>query len=341
MLDVREQAKGRWPGILASFGLEAILSKRHTRCPMCGGKDRFRFDDLEGRGTYYCNHCGAGDGFKLLMEKNHWDFKETAYRVREVIPGAVVLEPDRRATDRTAVARKIWKEAKPVTEGDDVQRYLASRGLTNIPSTIRIANIPYYDNGEKIGMFNAMVTVIRDVNGTGVSLHTTYLKDGKKAPVAVQKKIVAPGIKGCAATLFNATDVLGITEGIETALAVNALYGVPVWAALNAGNMEAIEIPEETNRVMIYCDNDDNFTGQKAGYALANRLALAGKDVSVSWPADIGEDFADVWFQEVAAKQFPFAREKLDMLQAAGCTDARVLSASEGGREIGVDDAQG
>jgi hypothetical protein len=35
---------------------------RHQACPVCGGSDRFRFDDKEGRGTWFCNQCGAGDG---------------------------------------------------------------------------------------------------------------------------------------------------------------------------------------------------------------------------------------------------------------------------------------
>ncbi|WP_296818027.1 primase-helicase zinc-binding domain-containing protein [Thiobacillus sp.] len=50
---VRELAHGRWPGILSRFGLtDKQLSGRHTACPVCGGKDRFRFDDKEGRGTF-------------------------------------------------------------------------------------------------------------------------------------------------------------------------------------------------------------------------------------------------------------------------------------------------
>ncbi|MDI5829610.1 hypothetical protein MJN51_36035, partial [Salmonella enterica subsp. enterica serovar Kentucky] len=35
--------------------------RRHAPCPACGGKDRFRFDD-NGRGSFICNQCGAGDG---------------------------------------------------------------------------------------------------------------------------------------------------------------------------------------------------------------------------------------------------------------------------------------
>ncbi|MBK7837114.1 MAG: hypothetical protein IPJ49_05390 [Candidatus Obscuribacter sp.] len=55
-------------GIDTGFGINpAHLSGRHNACPICGGSDRFRFDDQEGDGTFYCNQCGAGDGFKLLM----------------------------------------------------------------------------------------------------------------------------------------------------------------------------------------------------------------------------------------------------------------------------------
>lgn len=32
------------------------------------GKDRFRFDDKEGRGTWVCNQCGAGDGLSLYQQ---------------------------------------------------------------------------------------------------------------------------------------------------------------------------------------------------------------------------------------------------------------------------------
>lgn len=345
--DIIEQARGRWAGILAHFGLEAILSGKHQRCPICGGKDRFRWDNKDDRGMYFCNHCGAGDGVKLLMEKNGWDFKTTLFQVKHVLPGTVVMAQERRTTDRTELAKRIWQQSKPIREGDDVQRYLTRRGLTNIPPSIRIANIPYYDEGKKIGNFNAMVASIKNAEGVGVSLHATYLSEGRKAQVPSVKKIVAPGIKGGAARLFQHTDELCITEGIETALAVHELTGKPVWAALNTGNMEAVVIPKEVKRVHIYCDNDANYAGQKAAYTLANRLSLADKDVVVMCPSEIGTDWADVRFAEIA-QTFPFAAEKLDEIKQAGCDDARILSATEEGREIGKycplprkDDAKG
>lgn len=48
-IDVRTAAAGRWRAILLSLGVnERALSGKHGPCPLCGGRDRFRFDDKDG-----------------------------------------------------------------------------------------------------------------------------------------------------------------------------------------------------------------------------------------------------------------------------------------------------
>src|SRR5690606_19546827 len=83
--------------------------------------------------------------------------------------------------------------------------------------------------------------------------------------------------------------------GIETALAVMKLYRIPCWASATAGLMEKFIPPEGIERVTVFGDNDASFTGQKAAYALAHRLAHGkGKiPVEVRSPSEIGMDFAD------------------------------------------------
>ena len=72
---VGDAAHGRWTEILSGLGIEAShLRDRHGPCPGCSGEDRFRFDNLEGRGTWICSQGGngetAGDGFALLIHAN-------------------------------------------------------------------------------------------------------------------------------------------------------------------------------------------------------------------------------------------------------------------------------
>lgn len=85
--DVREAAAGRWADILPRLDIPGdALTGRHGPCPGCGGRDRFRFDDKDGRGTWICGQGGepvSGDGFALLHHVKGWDFgralREVAY----------------------------------------------------------------------------------------------------------------------------------------------------------------------------------------------------------------------------------------------------------------------
>jgi 5S rRNA maturation endonuclease (ribonuclease M5) len=75
---LKRQAAGRWPEILSALGgasRDALDSKNHP-CPKCGGNDRFRFTNLDGNGSCYCNQCGKGigDGIAALTWLRGWDF---------------------------------------------------------------------------------------------------------------------------------------------------------------------------------------------------------------------------------------------------------------------------
>ncbi|MDF7670122.1 primase-helicase zinc-binding domain-containing protein [Orbaceae bacterium ESL0721] len=69
------QINGHWLTLFNRVGLD-IKKNQHSPCPLCGGKDRFRFDDIDGRGTWICNQCGAGDGLELLKRYQHCNTKE-------------------------------------------------------------------------------------------------------------------------------------------------------------------------------------------------------------------------------------------------------------------------
>ncbi|MDF3691456.1 primase-helicase zinc-binding domain-containing protein, partial [Enterobacter hormaechei] len=88
-----------------------VIKNRHQACPVCGGSDRFRFDDREGRGTWYCNQCGAGDGLKLVEKVFGMNASEAAGKVNAVTGNLPPVAPEVIAaaeaetdTDRKAAA---------------------------------------------------------------------------------------------------------------------------------------------------------------------------------------------------------------------------------------------
>ena len=144
---------GKWRGILATLGLpDSALKDEHGPCPICGGKDRFRFDNKDGRGTYFCNQCGSGDGWKLLMEFRKWSFKEAANEVREVC-GMVTADPMKTKIseeNKREALRELWKSSVPISKGDIVDRYLTSRGIDDdsYPAALRTCERCWFANND-------------------------------------------------------------------------------------------------------------------------------------------------------------------------------------------------
>ena len=288
---VEASAVGRWPGILGSLGVdEKFLRNVHGPCPLCGGEDRYRFDDKDGTGSYYCNHCGAGRGFKLLMELNGWTFPETLGRVAEMTGSAPIsAAPTQRGDPAESIKRLL---AGCSTDRSPVWDYLRGRGISETPNELKYhPACDYYHDGKFVARYPAMIAAVRNANGRLISLHRTYLAD-----IAPRKKTMAGiggTIRGSAIRLFEPTETLGVAEGIETAIAAHELSGRPVWATYSAQNMELFVPPEGVKNVVIFGDTDESFTGQASAYVLAKKLTTKGYRVAVKVPMMVG-DWLDV-----------------------------------------------
>jgi putative DNA primase/helicase len=291
-----DDAIGRWFGILEKLGVDLrYLRNRHGPCPICGGKDRFRFDDIDGRGTWICSRCGAGDGFDLLRKLNGWGFAQTAKEVDRVIgavavsPGAERMNPDR----KMRALRDAYEASMPVIKGDPVWMYLHRRlGIVNVPNDLRFHPGMLHPHG---GTFPVMLACMRYPDGRLASLHRTYLtSDGSKAPVKMPK-IFMPGrpLKTSSVRLATVAQAMGISEGIETALAASSRFGRPIWAAGNAILLENWVPPDGVKEILIAADNDASYTGQAAAFSLARRLTGIGYAVKVMIPCEAGTDWAD------------------------------------------------
>lgn len=286
---------GRWESILTSLGVATeYLSKKHGPCPICGGKDRYKFDNKDGRGTWFCSKCGAGDGFNLVQKMNGWVFSQAATEIERVLGVSQPDVPRREVTDaqKSEALRKAWRESKPVTKGDPVWQYLVNRAdICEVPTSLRYHPELRYDANRS---FPAMLGVVTMPDGTSSTMHRTWLDgNGGKAQVDEPKKVMSGTIKTGSIRLAEVSEYVGISEGIETALRASILFGVPTWAAISAGGMRDWIAPEGIKHVTIFGDNDANFTGQNAAFALAHTLSMQGIKVEVRIPDQVGTDWAD------------------------------------------------
>ncbi|ASM76330.1 hypothetical protein VITFI_CDS0551 [Vitreoscilla filiformis] len=212
--------------------------------------------------------------------------------------------------------RRMMAESLPVEPGSPVAYYLTRRlGLRALggfvpgwqQQVIRYAPaLPYFDeDGQPCGSHPAMLAALTSPQGELVAIHRTWLTpDGQKAhvPGPVKKLTSTCGpLAGAGIVLFSGPDeqgVIGIAEGIETALAASLGAGVPVCAAYSASNLAAWCWPEQTRRLLVFADHDP--AGQKAAQTLLGRALGAGLQASILTPSTPGQDWCDVWAQRAA-----------------------------------------
>ena len=282
--DVKTDAQGRWRGILSAIGLDQkTLDGKHHECPICRGgpkSDSFRFDDRDGRGTFICSHCGAGDGVKLVMLMRGVDFKG-ALELIKPLAGHVTFEAPKAKVDTTPEAKAqmtaLWRASRPLDGKDVASRYLKARGIVREawPANLRVVDdLPYFEDGER-GSYPCLLARYAAPDSKSALLHRTWLShDGSnKAPVSTPRKFFRGEIPaGGAVRLSMVAETMGVAEGIETALSATALYQIPVWAACTAGALGKFQPPEGCKHLLIFADNDASFTGQLSAYSLARRL---------------------------------------------------------------------
>lgn len=147
-----------------------------------------------------------------------------------------------------------------------------------------------------LGNHIAAVSKVSTYDGPLTGVHIIYLNsDGTKSELS-PNKIMHGLIKGRGVWFGDVTDKLNIAEGIETALSVIELTGVPAVAALCAGNMPALIIPETVKHITIAADHDA--AGFKAAQAAATKFIKQGIKTKITAPPNKGDDWNDVLQQK-------------------------------------------
>lgn len=290
--ELKRTARNRWRSIFNSLGIDVGYGS-HQPCPVCGGKDRFRFDDKDGDGCYYCGGCGPGDGLSLVMKVFRISLPESIQKVAEIV-GYCEINHQKVKKDPTKRLNAIWTSSVPLSGGDPASKYLRNRGLLYRPDCLRFCKSCFEPDTKK--NMPAMIALVKDMNGDNITIHRTYISyEGNKANIRSPKKLM-PGkkkISGCAIRLFSPGEVLGVAEGIETSIACKQLLDIPTWAAISTSGVESFIPPDGIKKIIIFADRDPNYAGEKAAYSLAHKLYVQDFIVDVVVP-DILGDFNDV-----------------------------------------------
>jgi len=286
--------EGCWSRILREVGVPQKYLAKNVACPWCGGRDRFCFGDL-GVGAFNCRKCGAhGNGYDFM---GRWleipDFYDCSRRVQEILKGipADTLAGSRsihrqRANGASAKQlserHRIWERSEPISANDNVGRHLIRRVgfVPDAPDALRT----FPDT-----CTTWMVARVTHPSSWG-TLHYTDMNPD--APLR-RRTHEGPRPTGSAVRLMPIGDrgILGIAEGIETALSASVLFNVPTWAALDKHGLENFLIPDEAVALMIFADHDPDGGGQMAAKKLQARCEVRSE---VLMPDEIGTDWNDV-----------------------------------------------
>ena len=194
-----------WTPTLTSMGFPAeFLTHKNCPCPFCGGKDRFRYTDFEGKGKWICSHCQpeGGNGFELVKRYYGLTFEEALDKInanRIIAPTSHGMSQQRKYDQART---KMISQYRSLVGGRNTpaHTYLNSRGIPfPDPFYQQLDPEVWGSRQEVFGCFwlpefedgyGAMVWKAVDPSEKKISqLHFTILdNNGVKAPVDQQKK---------------------------------------------------------------------------------------------------------------------------------------------------------
>ncbi|EBA3496213.1 DNA primase [Salmonella enterica] len=267
-----KQACGHWPRIIPALGVK-VIKNRHQSCPVCGGSDRFRFDDKEGRGTWFCNQCGAGDGLKLVEKVFGVTPSEAAGKVNAVTgnlspvaPEVIAVAEAETVADRKAaagLAAKLMEKTRPATSN----AYLTRKGFHALECLTLTA---IHKTGGVMFRAGDVVVPLYDDTGALVNLQLINADGLKRTLKGGQVKGACHVIEG----KKQAGKRLWIAEGYATALTVHHLTSETVMVALSSVNLLSLaSLARQKSpacQIVLAADRDLNCDGQSKAAVAAD-----------------------------------------------------------------------
>ena len=293
---VLREFNGAWRQTLENYGCHLPSGRHHGPCPVCGGKDRFRFDDKEGRGTWFCSQCDPQSGGGLLLLSRFLG-KPTIEVANELLGNT----PER---SRAPVYRSFVSEDQIRKENHEQAR----KGAEALLASSELRTHPYMSdrgldgqwlvNGEPIMGKDRVVIQPGDL-----MLVPAYKAEGDGSKLVNVQKIKAnkekrPIYGGDMAAVYHKLDghqkLIAITEGYATGVTVNQVTGATTYCAFNTGNLASVSAWVASQHpgvsVVFFADHDElDITHQwRPGEKFA-KDAAAPIGATVALPPGLGD----------------------------------------------------
>lgn len=189
-------------------------------------------------------------------------------------------------------ARRVWAVSAPL-RGSLAERYLSGRAIRHFSPELRFDNQTPLGPRDRVRFLPAMIAAVRTDLGV-IAVHRSFLDPQGNGLAGFDQPRRALGSLGTGAVrLASARDgVLGLAEGIETALSAMQLFNVPCWATLGNERFGLVTIPEGVRELHLFLDHD-------AGGDLAESRAREAyrrdeRQFVAHRPGTVGFDWNDV-----------------------------------------------
>ncbi|EPJ9199891.1 DUF927 domain-containing protein [Proteus mirabilis] len=299
--EVKLKANGQWQAILSHLGAEVPLNT-HTACPHCGGKDRFRFDNKDGNGTFICNQCGSGYGLDLVQRVLGVSVTEAAKEVANII-GIDTRSACPPAYRRSEIkAQQDELKAQQAEKQANEKREKHKRFIERYNRTIANVQRGRSDYLKAKGLHGFEMDLLQDgsliiplLDAGGVITGAQTIKPNG------DKRLLSDSAKSGSYYPINEpvnVSTVIIAEGLATALTCHLIQPeAHTVAAIDAGNLihvaKVMRVKYPESKIIIAGDNDIKPGQDNTGKLAAEKAAKVVNGVAVLPPTDDKADWDD------------------------------------------------
>ena len=186
---------------------------------------------------------------------------------------------------------ELWQSGQNLS-GSLAGAYRRNRLIDSYSTALRYHDRTPLGRRAQLRLRPAMLAAITSGSGL-LALERTFLEPpGRRARGIGKPRRMLGRPRNGSVRLAPASDVLGLAEGVETAMSAMILLGFPVWATLGSERLAHVAIPGSVRTLILLPDNDR--AGRIGAEAALIAHAADGRTVRIDWPWGGLNDWNDV-----------------------------------------------